>query len=101
MTTAVQRPALLDLPLVAEFLGQPLNSVRRWIHRPPVGFPQPVKLGTKITYRAAELEAWALGSATAASAPQAVTEPTLVPAPRPRGRPPKQPREIASTDRKS
>lgn len=54
--------ALLDLPQVANYLGQPLNSVRRWIHRPPLGFPTPVLLGRKITFRAAELEAWAMGS---------------------------------------
>lgn len=85
------RPALLDLPLVAEYLGQPLNSVRRWIHHPPEGFPKPVLLGRKITFRASELEAWATGSPVDAPS---TTEPE-VPAQRGRGRPPKQPKESA------
>ena len=98
MSTSVQRPALLDLPLVAEFLGQPLNSVRRWIHRPPEGFPRPVRLGAKITYRTSEIEAWALGG-TAMSAQAA---PTVVPlpVPRQRGRPPKQPKVVVATGQK-
>lgn len=96
-----QRPALLDLPLMAEFLGQPLSSVRRWIHRPPAGFPRPVRLGAKITFRTAEIEAWALGSATTSQVSRAVLEPDLVPAPRPRGRPPKQARETTTAGRGS
>lgn len=65
-------PALLDLQLVASFLGQPLNSVRRWIHRPPEGFPKAVRLGTKITFRKAELVKWANGDAQ-------MSEPAFVP----------------------
>jgi predicted DNA-binding transcriptional regulator AlpA len=95
------RPALLDLPLMAEFLGQPLSSVRRWIHRPPAGFPQPVRLGAKITFRRAEIEAWAFGSVTNSQASRAVSEPDQVPAPRPRGRPPKQARETTTAGRGS
>lgn len=94
MSSISQRPALLDLQLVAEYLGQPLNSVRRWIHHPPAGFPKPVMLGRKITVRAAELEAWASGSlapghGTSTAGPDA---PVVWQPPR-RGRPPKQPKE--------
>jgi hypothetical protein len=56
---------LLNLEQVAEFIGQPLNSVRRWVHSPPDGFPQIVWLGKKITIRFSELEAWAMGSRSA------------------------------------
>lgn len=96
-----QRPALLDLPLMAEFLGQPLSSVRRWIHRPPAGFPRPVRLGAKITFRTAEIEAWARGSVTISQDSLTVLEPHLMPAPRPRGRPPKQAREATTVGRGS
>jgi hypothetical protein len=54
-------PALLDLVAVSEFLGQPLSSVRRWIHRPPEGFPPVLLIGKKICIRAAQLEQWARG----------------------------------------
>jgi predicted DNA-binding transcriptional regulator AlpA len=100
MTTTAQRPALLDLPHVAEFLGQPLSSVRRWIHRPPTGFPQPVRLGAKITFRTAELEAWALGTVGTTSAQPAHIEPALSPSPRPRGRPRKQAQGNVIAERK-
>lgn len=83
--------ALWDLPVLAFYLGQPLNSVRRWIHRPPEGFPRPVEIGRKITFRAAEIKRWAEGEAASAlredaqppSEPQALTR---------RGRPRNQPK---------
>jgi len=50
---------LIDLEGVAQYLGQPLGSVRRWIHHPPEGFPQVVRLGTKIVVRFSQLERWA------------------------------------------
>lgn len=80
--------ALVDLPFVADFLGQPLSSVRRWIHHPPVGFPRPIMIGRKIVLRAAELVAWAQGS-TAIEKTE-ITESAHAPIQRPRGRPPKQ-----------
>jgi hypothetical protein len=52
---------LLDLAQVAEYLGQPVGSVRRWIHNPPEGFPPIVRIGAKITVRAHQLVAWAMG----------------------------------------
>lgn len=63
---------LLALEDVALYLGQPLNSVRRWIHKAPPGFPRPVMIGRKITYRFSQLEAWATG---------AVPDPEPAPAP--------------------
>lgn len=60
-STQIDRPALLDLEDVSIFLGQPISSVRRWIHKPPAGFPPLVFLGRKICIKAAQLEAWANG----------------------------------------
>lgn len=50
--------ALWDIPTVALFLGEPLNSVRRWIHHPPQGFPGFLKIGRKIVFRAVEIRRW-------------------------------------------
>lgn len=85
--------ALWDLPTLAFFLGQPLNSVRRWIHYPPAGFPKPVEIGRKITYRAAEVRRWAEGTATPPGADE-LTRPSQLS--KPRGRPRKQPKESHS-----
>lgn len=63
--------ALVDLRYVAGYLGQPLESVRRWIHRPPPGFPPVVRFGKKITIRKCQLESWASGEV---SAPSVVVE---------------------------
>lgn len=88
-----QRPALLNLQQVADFLGQPVGAVRRWIHKPPVGFPGLVRIGAKITVRTAELEAWAAGGfpSVQAAPPITIHPPPRDPAARPRGRPRKQP----------
>lgn len=56
-----QAGALVDLRYVAGYLGQPLESVRRWIHQPPPGFPPVVRIGVKITIRKRQLESWASG----------------------------------------
>lgn len=63
MTAASTRApgALMEIPHVAAYLGQPLHSVRRWIHRPPEGFPLHIRIGRKIVFRTAEIEKWALG----------------------------------------
>ena len=63
MTAASTRVpgALMEIPHVAAYLGQPLHSVRRWIHRPPEGFPTHIRIGRKIVFRTAEIEKWALG----------------------------------------
>lgn len=95
MSGKTERPALLDLPELAAYLGQPVNSVRRWIHRPPSGFPKPVMIGRKITYRAAEIELWALGSAAPQVLLPAVPNPSEPPKRGP-GRPPKVGKETAA-----
>lgn len=59
MSTDFKPGQLIDLEGVAQYLGQPLGSVRRWIHHPPEGFPQVVRLGTKIVVRWSQLERWA------------------------------------------
>ena len=59
MSTDFKPGQLIDLEGVAQYLGQPLGSVRRWIHHPPEGFPQVVRLGTKIVVRFSQLERWA------------------------------------------
>jgi hypothetical protein len=56
---------LLDLAQVADYLGQPVGSVRRWVHNAPEGFPPIVRIGAKITVRAHQLVAWAMGEAPA------------------------------------
>lgn len=63
MTAALSRApgALMEIPHVAAYLGQPLHSVRRWIHRPPTGFPNHIRIGRKIVFRTSEVEAWARG----------------------------------------
>jgi hypothetical protein len=61
-----QAGALVDLRYVAGYLGQPLESVRRWIHQPPPGFPPVVRIGIKITIRKSQLESWASGEVFAA-----------------------------------
>ena len=100
MTAALSRApgALMEIPHVAAYLGQPLHSVRRWIHRPPTGFPNHIRIGRKIVFRTSEVEAWARGgpeysgdpgrsdAKTASSASVGVASPRLL------GRPPKQPR---------
>ena len=80
--------------MLADYLGQPLNSVRRWIHKPPPGFPPTVLIGRKITYRAAEIERWAIGSAAPVPA-QAKPEQTAALARRGPGRPPNKPKEVS------
>ena len=82
-----QAGALVDLRYVAGFLGQPLDSVRRWIHQPPPGFPPVVRIGIKITIRKRQLEMWARGEMFAA--PIAAEEVRVAPASqaRRRGRP--------------
>jgi len=62
-----QAGALVDLRYVAGYLGQPLESVRRWIHQPPPGFPPVVRIGIKITIRKSQLESWASGEVSAPS----------------------------------
>lgn len=82
-----QAGALVDLRYVAGYLGQPLESVRRWIHQPPRGFPPVVRIGVKITIRKRQLESWASGEVFAA--PVVVEEAQVAP-PSPsrrRGRP--------------
>lgn len=88
------RCALLDLNELSKVLEQPLSSLRRWIHRPPAGFPAPIRLGRKIVFRYAEVEAWALGSATDRPAASACVSPkdaslSLRRRGRPRNTPPK------------
>ncbi len=85
--------ALWDLPTLAFFLGQPLNSVRRWIHHPPAGFPKPVEIGRKITFRAAEVRRWAEGTATSPSEDE-LTQPSQIS--KRRGRPRNQAKESKS-----
>ncbi|ROZ74932.1 hypothetical protein EEB15_16240 [Ramlibacter sp. WS9] len=87
-----QAGALVDLRYVAGFLGQPLDSVRRWIHQPPPGFPPVVRIGVKITIRKRQLESWASGEFFAA--PVVVEEVEVAPASkaRRRGRPRKVPK---------
>lgn len=82
-----QAGALVDLRYVAGYLGQPLESVRRWIHQPPPGFPPVVRIGVKITIRKRQLELWAGGEVFAA--PVAAEEVRGAPAGQPRkpGRP--------------
>ena len=83
-----QAGALVDLRYVAGFLGQPLESVRRWIHKAPPGFPPVVRIGVKIVVRKRQLELWASGEHVFAG-PGADEEVQVVPAipvPR-RGRP--------------
>jgi hypothetical protein len=87
-----QAGALVDLRYVAGYLGQPLDSVRRWIHQPPPGFPPVVRIGIKITIRKRQLESWASGEVSAAPVDgeeMQVAPPTQA---RGRGRPRKVPR---------
>ena len=101
MTAASTRApgALMEIPHVAAYLGQPLHSVRRWIHRPPEGFPLHIRIGRKIVFRTAEIEKWALGGKSSTesdytmiqSTERAKREPILR-EDRVMGRPPKQPR---------
>ena len=59
MDTPFKPGQLLDLKAVANYLGQPLGSVRRWIHKPPEGFPPVLRIGSKIVVRWSQLERWA------------------------------------------
>jgi hypothetical protein len=62
MDTPFKPGQLLDLEAVANYLGQPLGSVRRWIHKPPEGFPPVLRIGSKIVVRWSQLERWATGT---------------------------------------
>ncbi len=90
-TSTEQAGALVDLRYVAGYLGQPLESVRRWIHQPPPGFPPVVRIGIKITIRKRQLESWASGEVFAA--PVVVEEVKVAPASQ--ARRPGRPRKVA------
>lgn len=85
------RGALWDIPTTADFLGEPPNSVRRWIHHPPEGFPKFLKIGRKIVFRSAELRRWSDSREAEAESGSASNQPTALPEPesskKPRGRP--------------
>ncbi len=80
-------PTLLNLGQVAVILGQPLSSVRRWIHHPPAGFPPRIRIGRKILVRSNQLEAWARGEAVVDAFPVVQSSAPGVVKTRGRGRP--------------
>jgi hypothetical protein len=66
---------ILDVQGAADYLGLPVTTLRYWLIRPPAGLPTPLRSGTRIYFRAAELERWSAG--------EPVPQPTPAPAPAP------------------
>jgi hypothetical protein len=83
--TQAPRARILDVQGAADYLGLPVTTLRYWLIRPPAGLPTPLRSGTRIYFRAAELERWSAGDpvpqvcAAPAPAPVQVVEVAVAP----------------------
>ena len=72
------RGRILDVQGAADYRGLPVTTLRYWLIRPPAGLPSPLRSGTRIYFRAAELERWSLGEPALQSIPAPEPAPVQV-----------------------
>lgn len=54
-----EKPSYIQAPAVCAIFNVSLATLNRWVTRPEVGFPKPIKIGTRRFWREDDVLAWA------------------------------------------